>query len=153
MWQQFDKAEFHFARAHELNPNDDRIMCHMGELASYSGRPKEGENWVRRAMRLNPYYMPRYWLRLAQALYHQGRFEEAVDALEREPIPVPHYLTYRAAILARLGRDEDARAVIRELRMAEPTLTVADLTRPLPYRRPEDRENVADALRLAGLPA
>ena len=37
----------------------------------------------------NPYFHARYWLRLAQALYHQGRFEEALEALDREPIPVP----------------------------------------------------------------
>lgn len=99
------------------------------------------------------YYMPRYWLRLARALYHQGRFEEALDALQREPIPVPHQLTYLAAILARLGQDEAARGVIRELQTQEGALTVDDLTRALPYRRPEDRDDVAAALRLAGLPA
>jgi hypothetical protein len=103
-------------------------------------------------MRLNPYYLPRYWLRLAQALYHQGRFEEALAALQREPIPVPHERTYMAAILARLGRTAGAHEVIRELRRRQPTLTAGDLTRPLPYRRPEDREEVAAALGLAGLP-
>jgi adenylate cyclase len=153
VWQEFDKAEFHLERALTLNPNDDRIVCQMGELATFLGRPEEGEQWVRRAMRLNPYYMPRYWLRLARALYHQGRFEEALDALQREPIPVPHQLTYLAAILARLGRDEAARGVIRELQTQERALTVGDLTRALPYRRPEDRDDVTAALRLAGLPA
>jgi hypothetical protein len=34
----------------------------MGELATFLGRPEEGEHWVRRAMRLNPYSMPRSWL-------------------------------------------------------------------------------------------
>jgi hypothetical protein len=103
-------------------------------------------------MRLNPYYLPRYWLRLAQALYHQGRFEEALDALQREPIPVPHERTYMAAILARLGRIAAACELIRELRMRQPRLTGGDLTRPLPYRHPEDRDDVAAALGLAGLP-
>ena len=103
-------------------------------------------------MRLNPYFHARYWLRLAQALYHQGRFAEALEALDREPIPVPHQLTYRAACLARLGRDEAARAVIGALQASAEALTVDDLTRPLPYRRPEDREEVAAALRRAGLP-
>jgi adenylate cyclase len=153
VWQEFDKAGFHLERALTLNPNDDRIVCQMGELVTFLGRPEEGEQWVRRAMRLNPYYLPRYWLRLARALYHQGRFEEALDALQREPIPVPHQLTYMAAILARLGRDEAARGVIREIQTREGALTVGELTRPLPYRRPEDRDDVAAALRLAGLPA
>ena len=152
MWQEFEKAECHLQRALALNPNDDRIVCQRGELATYLGRAAEGEQWVRRAMRLNPYYLPRYWLRLAQALYHQGRFEEALDALQREPIQVPHSRTYMAAILARLGRTGAARAVIRELRTRQPVRTAGDLTRPLPYRRPEDRDDVTAALELAGLP-
>jgi hypothetical protein len=57
-----------------------------------------------------------------------------------------------AAILARLGRNDDAHAVVTELGGREPTVTVGDLIRALPYRRPEDLEAVADALRLAGLP-
>ena len=151
-WQEFEKAEFHLERALTLNPNDDRTVCQRGDLATYLGRAAEGEQWVRRAMRLNPYYFPRFWLRLAQALYHQGRFGEALDALKREPIQVPHDRTYMAAILARLGRTGAARRVIRELRARQPMLTCGDLTRPLPYRRPEDRDDVAAALRLAGLP-
>lgn len=152
VWQEFDRAAYHFERALTLNPNDDRIVCQTGELATFLGRPADGELRVRRAMRLNPYFHARYWLRLAQALYHQGRFEEALDALDREPIPVPHQLTYRAACLARLGRDEAARAVIAALQASAGALTVDDLTRPLPYRRTEDREEVAAALRRAGLP-
>jgi tetratricopeptide (TPR) repeat protein len=77
LWRDFDKAEFHIERALALNPNDDKIVCQIGELATYSGRPEEGESWVRRAIRLNPLHqLPRYWLRLAQALYHQRRFAE-----------------------------------------------------------------------------
>jgi hypothetical protein len=52
----------HLERALTLNPNDVRIVCQMGELATFLGRPEEGEHWVRRAMRLNPYSMPRSWL-------------------------------------------------------------------------------------------
>ncbi len=152
MWQDVDKATAHLERALDLNPNDDRIVCQMGELATCLGRPEEGEQWVRRAMRLNPYYFPRYWLRLAQALYHQGHYAEALDALQREPTPVPHAQTYMAAILARLGRADGARAIVCQLQARQATLTVDDLTRPLPYRRPQDREDVATALRLAGLP-
>jgi TolA-binding protein len=107
---------------------------------------------VRHAMRLNPYYLPRYWLRLAQALYHQGRFEEALHALQRERMQVPHGRTYMAAILARLGQTGAACEVIRELRTRQPMLTAGDLTRKLPYRRAEDRDDVATALGLAGLP-
>lgn len=152
LWRDFDKAEFHIERALALNPNDDKIICQIGELATYSGRPEEGERWVRRAIRLNPLHqLPRYWLRLAQALYHQRRFAECLAMLGREAIRVPHQLTYRAAALGRLGRMSDASAIIDELR-AEGAPTIKDLVRTLPFRRPSDLEDVAEALHLAGLP-
>ena len=152
-WKELDKADFHAERALALNPNNDRMVCQMGELATYSGRPGEGEHWLDRALRLNPQHpVPRYWLRLAQALYHQGRFDEALTAVRREPLPVPHQLTYLAAILARLGRRDEAAAVVQRIVAAEPHADVEALVRPLPYRRAEDVEHLAEALRLAGVP-
>ena len=150
-WKEFEKAEYHHERALALNPNDDRIVCQCGDLATYDGRPEIGERWVRQAMRLNPYLMPRYWLRLARALYHQGRFDEALAALHRETVPVPHHRTYLAATLARLGRRDEARAVVDKIDALGAGLTVAGLTQPLPYRRPEDLEALAEGLRLAGV--
>lgn len=150
-WKDFEKAENHHERALALNPNDDRIVCQYGDLVTYCGRPEEGEQWVRRAMRLNPYTMPRYWLRLARALYHQGRFEEALAALHREAVRVPHHPTYLPATLARLGRCREARAVVGKLETGGARVTIADLTQPLPYRRPEDLQAVVEALRLAGV--
>jgi hypothetical protein len=83
-------------------------------------------------MRLNPYYMPRYWLRLARALYHQGRFGKRWMRSSGSPFRFPTSWTYLAAILACLGWDEAARGVIRELQTQEGVLTVGDLTRAVP---------------------
>jgi len=66
----------------------------------------------------DPYTMSRYWLRLARALAHQRRFEEALAALHRETVPVTHHLTYLAAVLARLGRRQEARAVVGKIEKA-----------------------------------
>ena len=150
-WKDFERAEYHHGRALVLNPNDDRIVCQYGDLETYCGRPGEGERWVRRAMRLNPYTMPRYWLRLARALYHQNRFDEALTALCREDVLVADRATYLAAVLARLGRAADARAVVARLERERGGVTVAGLTDPMPYRWPADREAVVEALRLAGV--
>jgi tetratricopeptide repeat protein len=95
--------------------------------------------------------MPRYWLRLARALYYQGRFDEALAALHRETVPVPHHRTYLAATLARLGHRDEARAVVDKIGALSAGLTVARLTQPLPYRRPEDLEALAEGLHLAGV--
>ena len=71
--------------------------------------------------------------------------------LGRESIRVPYQLTYRAAALASLGCKSDAAAAVEELR-AEGAVTVQDLVRTLPFRRSADLEDVAEALRRAGLP-
>ena len=65
---------------------------------------------------------------------------------------MPHQLTYLAAILARLDRRDEAAAVVQRILAADPQADVDALVRPLPYRRAEDVEQVAEALRLAGLP-
>jgi len=123
----------------------------MGDLVTYLGRPEDGERLVREAMRRNPYHPPSYWLSLARALFHQGRFEAAAGALRRVPTPTAQDLLYNAVALARLGRTEQARAVARQLHEFKGAPSLADLTTALPYRRTEDLEDVTAALRLAGL--
>jgi hypothetical protein len=39
-----------------LNPNSDLIVVQQGELLTWLGRPEEGIEWIKRAMRLNPYH-------------------------------------------------------------------------------------------------
>ena len=62
-----DKAAYHQERALALNPNDDLIVVQQGELLTWLGRPEEGIEWIRKAMRLNPYHPERFWSHLGRA--------------------------------------------------------------------------------------
>src|SRR5882724_9913583 len=51
-----DQAAYHQERALALNPNYDLVVVQQGELLTWLGRPEEGIDWIKKAMRLNPYH-------------------------------------------------------------------------------------------------
>ena len=65
----YDKAHYHQERALSLNPNSDLIVVQQGEVLTWLGRPEEGIEWIRKAMRLNPYHPERFWSHLGRAQY------------------------------------------------------------------------------------
>ncbi|HEV7799908.1 MAG TPA: adenylate/guanylate cyclase domain-containing protein, partial [Burkholderiales bacterium] len=64
-----DKATYHQERALALNPNYDLVVVQQGELLTWLGRPEEGIDWIKKAMRLNPYHPERFWSHLGRAYY------------------------------------------------------------------------------------
>jgi hypothetical protein len=57
----------------------------------------------------------------------------------------------RCASLARVGRVEEARAVLVELRRAHPELTIEWIRASVPHQTPELMERILDGMRKAGL--
>jgi hypothetical protein len=56
------------------------------------------------------------------------------------------------ASLGHLGRHEEAAPYIQKLLSLEPDFTVERFRKAYPFKRPEDRENYCEGLRLAGIP-
>ena len=77
-----DKAVFHQQRALALNPNDDLIVVQQGEILTWLGQAEEGIEWIRKAMRLNPYHPERFWFHLARAQFVAKRYAEAIESLQ-----------------------------------------------------------------------
>ena len=77
-----DQAVYHQRRALSLNPNDDLVVVQQGEILTWLGQPEEGIDWIRKAMRLNPYHPERFWSHLARACFAARRYGEALDALK-----------------------------------------------------------------------
>jgi tetratricopeptide (TPR) repeat protein len=122
---------------------------------SLDGRHEEALEAIETGWRLSP-RDPRAstWLaNKARALYHLKRYEEAIEtALSARRIQ-PH--VYGALVLvasyAQLGRDEDARSALAEIRAlpggsAKTTRWYLDR-----YSDPAAREHMADGLRKASL--
>ena len=102
----YDEAFTEIGRAMALAPNDPDNYLRKARILNATGRAAQAEESVRWAMRLDPLYSPDYLRALAISFFHQQRYEEAVDALERllalQP-EIDDYITLIAS-LGHLGR-------------------------------------------------
>jgi TolB-like protein len=140
------RSLWHQERALFLNPNDDRSVCSMGEILTFVGRAGEGEEWVRKSIRLNPYHPQRYWTHLARALFHLHRFDEALCVLDQIGRPRIDDLAYGVAASAQIAEPASVGRRIEALRIAFPDFEPKSFVEALPYERAEDRELVLGAL-------
>lgn len=141
-----ERSLHHQERALFLNPNDDRSVCAMGEILTFAGRPEEGEQWVRKSIRLNPYHPQRSWSHLARALLHLHRYDEALRVWDQIGRPRVDDLANSVAASVRLGEPSDVARRMRALRIAFPDFEPDSFVKSLPYGRAEDRNLVLDAL-------
>jgi adenylate cyclase len=146
-------AEYHQQRAIGLNPNNDLIVVQQGELLTWIGKPEEGIEWIRKAMRLNPYHPERFWNHLGRALFVACRYAEASDAFRRISRPDPSHHAFLAACAAMLGDEAGATAHVSRVLALDPKFSVERYLRTLHYRRSSDRDHHRKALLKAALPA
>jgi adenylate cyclase len=147
-----DKAAYHQERAIALNPNYDLIVVQQGEFLTWLGRPEEGIDWIRKAMRLNPYHPERFWNHLGRALYCAERFAEAAEAFARITRLDHTHHAFLAAIFAQMGNTVAAAAHAAEVVKLEPTFTVASYLATQHYKQEADRARHEAGLLKAGLP-
>lgn len=102
-FNEHDKAAYHQGRALSLNPNSDLIVVQQGELLTWLGRPEEGIDWVRRAMRLNPYHPERFWSHLGRAQYSARAYGDAIESFSKLTAPDYGHHAFLAASSARIG--------------------------------------------------
>ena len=148
-----DKALYHQRRALGLNPNDDLVVVQQGEILTWLGQPEEGIDWIRKAMRLNPYHPERFWSHLARACFAARRYDEAVDALKCISSPDAMARATLAACHAQLGDAEAAEEARLATLALAPSFTIAEYLATLHYRDPAHREHHRMSLERAGFPA
>ena len=142
------------SRAIELNGNFALGHFYLGIGLSLDGRHEEALEAIETGWRLSP-RDPRAstWLaNKARALYHLGRYEEAIETALAARRIQPH--AYGSLVLvasyAQLGRNEEARSALADIRAlpggsANTTRWYLDR-----YSDPTAREHMADGLRKAG---
>ncbi|MGN1288154.1 MAG: adenylate/guanylate cyclase domain-containing protein [Bradyrhizobium sp.] len=148
-----DKAAFHQERALALNPNYDLVVVQQGELLTWLGRPEEGIDWIKRAMRLNPFHPERFWSHLGRACYCAEKYADAAEAFSRIMRPDHTHHAFLAATLAQMGNAVAATAHAAEVLKREPAFTVAAHLATQHYKREPDRARYEAGLLKAGLPA
>jgi adenylate cyclase len=147
-----DKAAYHQERALALNPNHDLVVVQQGELLTWLGRPEEGIDWIKKAMRLNPYHPERFWNHLGRACYCAEKYAEAAEAFSRITRPDHTHHAFLAATFAQMGNAVAAAAHAAEVLKREPKFSVAVYLATQHYKREVDRKRHEAGLLKAGLP-
>ena len=147
----FDRAMAEYERALELNPNDASLLAEMVNILVQIGRAEDGVAQTKLAMRINPHYPDWYLWNLGWAQYFVGDYEEALASLKRMSNPPNGARRTLAAVLVRLGRVEEARAVIAAFREKAPDFTVATMEN-FSFQNRTYLERWMEDLRTAGLP-
>jgi tetratricopeptide (TPR) repeat protein len=146
-----------FGRALQLNPNSSFAWGLSASTYCFLGRPDEALERLRNAFRLSPFDRINFFFLTVAGLaeFIAGRYEEAAiwlgKARRENPRFVPMHRT-RAACLALLGRDDEAKAAATELLAVHPRFHVSAFVASYPLHRPDDLDRFAKGLRLAGLP-
>lgn len=149
----YEKATYHQERALALNPNYDLVVVQQGELLTWLGLPEEGIDWIRKAMRLNPYHPERFWSHLGRAYYCAEKYAEAAEAFSRITRPDYTHHAFLAATFAQMKNAIAAGAHAAEVLKREPGFSVAAYLATLHYKREPDRQRHEAGLIAAGLPA
>jgi len=141
-------------RAIGLNPNDADAIAQLGSVLSFAGKPKEGIELVKTAMRLNPMYPVSYLFNLGHAYMLAGRYEEAVAALtrvlHRNPDFHPAHI-YLAITYSELGRAAEAQAEGGEFAGKSSPMSWEDWRQRLPYKDEAVIKHFFDVLRKVGV--
>jgi adenylate cyclase len=148
-----NKAAYHQERALALNPNYDLVVVQQGELLTWLGRPEEGIDWIKRAMRLNPCHPERFWSHLGRACYCAEKYAEAAEAFSRITRPDHTHHAFLAATFAQMGNAVAAAAHAAEALKREPKFSVAAYLATQHYKLDADRRRHEAGLLKAGLPA
>ena len=147
-----NKAAYHQERALALNPNYDLVVVQQGELLTWLGRPEEGIDWIKKAMRLNPYHPERFWNHLGRACYCAEKYAEAAEAFSRITRPDHTHHAFLAATFAQMGNAVAAAAHAAEVLKREPKFSVAAYLATQHYKLGADRQRHEAGLLKAGLP-
>jgi adenylate cyclase len=156
LWKrEHEEAIAEVERAIALDPNFAEGYARLGEILNLAGRPEEGVKLLEEAMRLDPHYPPTYLFFLGYGYYAMGRYDEAIEALQRSLARNPdHFSPHRtlAVIFSELGRIEEAQAEVAEMLRISPNASLSGQKQRMPFRDQAVLERHMDALRKAGLP-
>ena len=149
--RRFELAGIHFERAVSLNSNDIYIAADHANWLTRTGRPTEALQRLDEAMRRDPFSPTWLWEMRSNALFHLGRYEEAIAALRAMSTLHPWHFAHLAAAYAHLGRLADAHRELANFLQAKPGATVAQVAVAEPYQTSALLTPLLSGLRKAGL--
>jgi adenylate cyclase len=151
----FDEAVQEVKRALAISPSDAFLLLLAARVFINGEQPAEGEQAIRSAMRLNPFYPVNYLAVLGDALVHQGKTSEALDAFHELVRRNPNYISahlHLAGLYSEAGKIEKARQEIAEVLRINPSYLVPMASSFYLSSNESRKQAFLEALRSAGLP-
>jgi TolB-like protein len=154
--RRLDEALGEFELTLQLNPNFSLAQSYYGLALCYCGRWQEADAAARRAIRLSPRdpFQAIYHGVAAYAQFVGRNYDEAIG-LSRESIRQRgdfagawRVLTMAAGMT---GQADVAATALKELRRAQPTISLDWVANALPWKLESDRQHCLVAFRRAGL--
>ena len=150
--EKFDLAEVHLDHAIECNPNTYDAYCVKCWLLAYTGGAAEAAACGTRALQLNPLAPGDCLKGITLARYTHGEYSSALEMLERIEGPDVQSEALRAACLAQLGRDSEARgAAAKAIELGGNVIQQQDWLNKWTFKYPHDRDHFVDGLRKSGV--
>lgn len=150
----FERGLAEQRRAIADNPGNAHYRSLYAFTLAYAGQSERAIEELEKAMRLNPRHPDLYYAHYGRALFNLRRYDEAILPLEKIRTSQPgngNAIALAAACYAALGRLEDAKSAVEEVRRANPNYTLEYARQFIPLARDEDLKHFIDNLALAGL--
>ena len=154
--RRFDDSIAEFELALRLNPNFSQARGLYGVALAYRGRWEDGERAARESLRLSPRdpFAAIYCGVAAYCQYIGRNYEEAIrmareSMRQRNDFSGAHRVLTAAAAMA--GQTDLAKAALRELQRAQPTISLTWLAEQMPFEHDAEREHYLEGFRRAGL--
>lgn len=136
-----------------LQPNNAEAYATLARALTYVGEHAAALAAIESALRLDPKPSPQFRADLGWVLYHNQKYERALEQLEMALDAGVDYLDTLAIVLVALGRHDDARATVRVMLKKDAVLSLEFFrVQSSHYKREEDRSRMLGALGAAGLP-
>src|SRR4051812_19856424 len=145
-----------FRRAVTLNPNSAAAHSYLSHGLAFAGRDREEIKEADEAIRLSPLdpEMAYFFGGKAVAHYTAGRYADSLrwstDLVQLRP-GFQGAQRLRCASLAQVGRVEEARALLADIRSRHPEISIDWIRANVPYQTSELMERFLDGMRKAGL--
>lgn len=113
-------AAHHLEQSLKLNPNSFSVMAHSAEAAALLGDHETGMELIEKAMLRDPYNTLSFRENKFDIYFLAGRYEDTLAQLVGWPNPPLHVRLAKSAVLAQLGRIEEAELAVTEFEASRP---------------------------------
>lgn len=144
-------AKASFYRAMELAPHDAYVVSRAAVGKLYAGDFEAAIDLFQRSIKLDPLHADRQRGMLGHALFHAGRTDDAIAALEAIEEPLAWELAWLACCYAVKGDTKSAKTTADRYRTSIRTSTVQYNANTRPFKHDADLQRLEAAMQRAGI--